>query len=261
MPISRRCAPQVLRTNRSSTSSRRPLSASRRTSSTTPSRPTSTQSSRSLKPITPRRRRSRRRWLQLQPISFGRCVRTVPPDRLRTSSKENCNVHGGGLTLTRVLQHRWIPPTTARIASPAICRQRRPDTSTCRISVTVMPNAAAYVGSKHFVAGFSAALRADLAGTGVIVTQVCPGPVDSEFDQAAGSGGGMAGAPPQFFRISAAQCAREAIAGFERGKAVLFPGRLYRLLMRALPLVPWWLRRKQAGKAAARLRAEQLRNG
>src|SRR5215831_17101181 len=23
-----------------------------------------------------------------QPISFGRCVRTVPPDRLRTSSKE-----------------------------------------------------------------------------------------------------------------------------------------------------------------------------
>ena len=124
-----------------------------------------------------------------------------------------------------------------------------------------MPNAAAYVGSKHFVAGFSEALRADLAGTGVIVTQVCPGPVDSEFDQAAGSVGGMAGAPPQFFRISAAQCAREAIAGFERGKAVLFPGRLYRLLMRALPLVPWWLRRKQAGKAAARFRAEQLRNG
>src|SRR5262249_59330917 len=79
---SRPCAPQVLRTNRSSISSRRPLSASRRTSSTTPSRPTSTQSSRSLEPITARRRRSRRRWLQLQPTSFGRCVRTVPPDRL-----------------------------------------------------------------------------------------------------------------------------------------------------------------------------------
>src|SRR5215468_864510 len=98
MPISRRCAPQVLRTNRSSISSRRPLSASRRTSSTTPSRPTSTQSSRSLKPITARRRRSRRRWPQLQPISFGRWVRTVPPDRLRTSSKENCNVHDHDLS-------------------------------------------------------------------------------------------------------------------------------------------------------------------
>jgi uncharacterized protein len=127
--------------------------------------------------------------------------------------------------------------------------------------LTVMPNAAAYVGSKHFVAGFSEALRADLAGTGVTVTQVCPGPVDSEFDQVAGSEGGMAGAPPRFLRISAAQCAREALAGFERGDAVVFPGRPYRFLMRALPLFPLWLRRKQAANLAARLRARQTRNG
>lgn len=124
--------------------------------------------------------------------------------------------------------------------------------------LTVMPNAAAYAGSKHFVAGFSEALRADLAGTGITVTQVCPGPVDSEFDQVSGSEGGMVGAPPQFFRISAAQCAREALAGFERGDAVVFPGRAYRFLMRALPLLPLWLRRKQAANAAARLRAGQL---
>lgn len=53
--------------------------------------------------------------------------------------------------------------------------------------LTVVPNAAAYVGSKHFVAGFSEALRADLSGAGVTVTQVCPGPVESEFDQVSGS--------------------------------------------------------------------------
>jgi short-subunit dehydrogenase len=123
--------------------------------------------------------------------------------------------------------------------------------------LTVMPNAAAYVGSKHFVAGFSEALRADLAGTGVTVTQVCPGPVDSEFDQVAGTVGGMVGAPPQLFRIGAAQCAREALAGFERGDAVVFPGRPYRFLMRLLPLFPLWLRRKQAAKAAARIRVRQ----
>jgi uncharacterized protein len=126
--------------------------------------------------------------------------------------------------------------------------------------VTVMPNAAAYVGSKHFVAGFSEALHADLAGTGVTVTQVCPGPVDSEFDQVAGSVGGMAGAPPQFFRISAAQCAREALAGFERGDALVFPGRAYRFAMRALPLIPMWLRRRQAANTAARLRAGRRLN-
>ncbi len=121
--------------------------------------------------------------------------------------------------------------------------------------LTVLPNAAAYVASKHFVAGFSEALRADLSGTGVRVTQVCPGPVESEFDQVSGSPGGMVGAPPQFFRISATQCAREALAGFERGEARVFPGRAYRFVMRVLPLLPLWLRRKQAAHAAAQLRA------
>ncbi len=71
----------------------------------------------------------------------------------------------------------------------------------------------------------------------------------------------MVGAPPQFLRINAAQCAREVLAGFERGDAMVFPGRSYRFLMRALPLLPLWLRRRQAANAAARLRAGQLRTG
>jgi hypothetical protein len=126
--------------------------------------------------------------------------------------------------------------------------------------LTILPNAATYVGSKHFVAGFSEALRADLSGTGVTVTQVCPGPVESEFDQVAGSPGGMIGTP-RLFRITAAQCAREALAGFERGKARVFPGRAYRFLMRMLPLLPLWMLRKQAANIAARLRVGQMRNG
>ena len=123
--------------------------------------------------------------------------------------------------------------------------------------LTVLPNAAAYVGSKHFINGFSEALRADLAGTGVTVTQVCPGPVETDFDQVAGSVGGMPGTPG-LFRISAAQCAREAIAGFERGAALVFPGRAYRFLMRMLPLFPMPMRRRQAANIAARLRAGQV---
>src|SRR6202035_491407 len=87
--------------------------------------------------------------------------------------------------------------------------------------LTVMPASAAYSASKHFIDGFSEALRADLAGTGVVVTQVCPGPVDSEFDTVAGSVGGMTGAPPQFLRISAARCAREALAGFDAGQPLV----------------------------------------
>ncbi|HEX9356500.1 MAG TPA: SDR family oxidoreductase [Streptosporangiaceae bacterium] len=122
--------------------------------------------------------------------------------------------------------------------------------------LTVMPAAAAYSASKHFVDGFSEALRADLAGTGVVVTQVCPGPVDSDFDTVAGSAGGMTGGPPQFLRISAARCAREALAGFEAGKPLVFPGRAYRIAMRALPLLPRSLQRRQAASSAVRLRSQ-----
>ena len=120
--------------------------------------------------------------------------------------------------------------------------------------LSVMPAAAAYSASKHFVDGFSEALRVDLAGTGVVVTQVCPGPVDSEFDTVAGTGGGMTGGPPQFLRIGAAQCAREAIAGFDRGEALVFPGRAYRVAMRLLPLLPRGLQRRRAAGVAARVR-------
>jgi short-subunit dehydrogenase len=120
--------------------------------------------------------------------------------------------------------------------------------------MTVMPAAAAYSASKHFMDGFSEAVRADLTGTGVVVTQVCPGPVDSEFDQVAGSSGGMTGGPPQFLRISAAQCAREALAGFDRGVPLVFPGRAYSIAMRALPLLPRALSRRQAARSATRIR-------
>ena len=89
----------------------------------------------------------------------------------------------------------------------------------------------------------------------MVVTQVCPGPVESEFDEVAGSAGGMTGGPPQFMRISAAQCAREALSGFDRGAALVFPGRAYRVVMRLLlPLLPRRLRRWQAAQFAARLR-------
>lgn len=123
--------------------------------------------------------------------------------------------------------------------------------------LTVMPASAAYSASKHFVDGFSEALRADLAGTGVAVTQVCPGPVDSEFDAVAGSVGGMTGGPPQFLRISAATCATQAIAGLEHNAAMVFPGRAFRVAMAVLPLAPRRLLRRRPAQAAAAVRSAE----
>jgi short-subunit dehydrogenase len=80
--------------------------------------------------------------------------------------------------------------------------------------------------------------------------------VDSDFDTVAGSAGGMTGGPPQFLRISAARCAREALAGFDAGKPLVFPGRAYRIAMRVLPVLPRSLRRRQAASSAVRLRSQ-----
>ena len=109
------------------------------------------------------------------------------------------------------------------------------------------------MGSKHFITGFTETLRAELADTGVVVTQVLPGPVVTEFNEAAGITG-LAGGPPQLLRISAEQCAREAIAGFERGQAMVFPGLAYRAAMRLQGFVPRAVQRFLAHKMAQRLR-------
>jgi len=102
---------------------------------------------------------------------------------------------------------------------------------------TMLPGAATYAGSKYFVHGFTETLRAELEGTGVVVTHVAPGPVETEFMEAGGIVSLKSG-PPPFLWITAEQCAREAIRGFQRGQALVLPGTAYRMLMRLLPVVP-----------------------
>jgi NAD(P)-dependent dehydrogenase (short-subunit alcohol dehydrogenase family) len=49
-----------------------------------------------------------------------------------------------------------------------------------------LPGSAVYAATKAFVVSLSEAAHAELKGTGVAVTAVCPGPVKTEFVQAAG---------------------------------------------------------------------------
>jgi short-subunit dehydrogenase len=124
---------------------------------------------------------------------------------------------------------------------------------------TVFPGGATYIGSKHFVYGFTEALRLDLDGTGVAVAQVCPGPVATEFGAAASGGrgpGARAGLrPPAGLRISADDCAREAVAGFARGRAAIIPGRRFRALMAlARTVAPHGVQRRALAPTARRMR-------
>jgi len=122
--------------------------------------------------------------------------------------------------------------------------------------VTPMPGEVAYTSSKHFVHGLSSTLALELESTGVRITEVLPGPVDSEFDEVAGigdEGGGL----PDAFRITAERCARESIEAFDRGALVCYPGTAYRWLMRVRGAIPARLERSAMRKRARSLRARR----
>ncbi|AKJ04160.1 hypothetical protein ATI61_101743 [Archangium gephyra] len=118
---------------------------------------------------------------------------------------------------------------------------------------TFVPGLAVYAATKHFLDGFTESLRLELMGTGVVVTQVAPGPVDTEFSEVAGTQERV-GKAPAWMRISAAQCAREALEGFDRAQPLVHPGMAYRWMMRLSALMPRGVLRAEGLPAARQLR-------
>lgn len=119
------------------------------------------------------------------------------------------------------------------------------------------PGVATYAGTKHFIAGFTDALRSEVASAGITVTEVAPGPVATEFREVAGARGGVK-ASPGILRIDADTCADEALRGFRRGRAVVYPGRLNRWLMRVVAWVPPFILRWVMARSGATARARAL---
>ena len=65
-----------------------------------------------------------------------------------------------------------------------------------------IPGMAVYAASKAYANSFSEALRAELCGTGVTVTALCPGPVHTEFGDVAIRPGGEPERGPEFVYVS-----------------------------------------------------------
>ncbi len=91
-----------------------------------------------------------------------------------------------------------------------------------------LPGSATYAASKAFVLSLSEAIRTEVRDKGVTVTAVCPGPVRTEFPEAAGMGA-VEDRTPGAVWMSAEQLARDAIDGTERGKRVVVPGTINRV--------------------------------
>jgi short-subunit dehydrogenase len=88
--------------------------------------------------------------------------------------------------------------------------------------VQPIPKMATYAATKAFVTAFSEAIHAELAGTGVSVTALQPGPVHTEFGARAGVGH-MERGTPELAYVEAADVARQAVDGMEAGRRTVVP--------------------------------------
>jgi hypothetical protein len=88
-----------------------------------------------------------------------------------------------------------------------------------------LPGQAVYGASKSFVLSYGRALGVELKGTGVTVTTLCPGPVETGFAEAAGLSDAEAGESlPKFMWVPPDEVAKAAVAGLATGRAVVIPG-------------------------------------
>src|SRR5204863_7565344 len=122
-----------------------------------------------------------------------------------------------------------------------------------------IPGMAAYAASKAYVNSFSEALRAELGGTGVTVTALCPGPVHTEFGDVAKRPGGEPERGPEFVYVSIEKTARDTLAAVEADRHLVIPGfamKLGMFLVRITPMsilrLAWRLGIKRNNKSGGR---------
>jgi short-subunit dehydrogenase len=104
-----------------------------------------------------------------------------------------------------------------------------------------LPYAAGYSAAKAYVLSFSEAIHQEVAGHGVSVTALAPGPVETEFWGRAGwqaGGQSFEKAFPNLARPSARDVARAGVEGLEHGQRVVIPGLPMRAAMLAARYVP-----------------------
>lgn len=103
------------------------------------------------------------------------------------------------------------------------------------------PHLSVYYATKAFVLSFTEGLREELAGSGLTISALCPGPVDTEWRDIAGM------TPSRLLDLSSKTAAAVAHAGhrgYRRGRAIIVPGALSRLNLALIRVSPRALARK-----------------
>ncbi len=102
-------------------------------------------------------------------------------------------------------------------------------------SFTPCPMDAVYCATKAYVLSFSSALRAELSGTGVTVSTLCPGATRTEFAKKANMENTLLF---KRFVMEPQEVAAIAYRQFMRNKNIIIPGLYNRLLVFSMPFTP-----------------------
>lgn len=116
-----------------------------------------------------------------------------------------------------------------------------------------LPGFGAYSATKHYVTCLSETLRLEVGGAGVVVTQVCPGPVATEFLAAPTNRSGHD--LPPWVSITPERCVRDALRGLRAGRALVVPTWWMWALLGLGRLSPRWVLRLVFRPIASYLRS------
>lgn len=101
-----------------------------------------------------------------------------------------------------------------------------------------IPGMAVYAATKAYVNSFTEALRAELGGSGVSVTALCPGPVHTEFGDVAKRPRHEPERGPELTYVSVEQTAGDALAAIESDKPLVIPGVVMKFAMFLVRIMP-----------------------
>lgn len=122
-----------------------------------------------------------------------------------------------------------------------------------------LPSFAVYAATKAYVNSFSEALRIELHGSGVNVTALCPGPVETEFGQVASRENSKRQfAPPDFLCVDKRDVVSQTLAAMTRGQGRIIPGLLVRFPMLLAESTPRWILRLVFNLASGGFRQERI---
>jgi len=103
------------------------------------------------------------------------------------------------------------------------------------------PGMAVYFATKAYVLSFTEALAEELAGTGLTVTGLCPGPTATNFGNVARGEKERQFKSPKMTALAVARCGHRA---FRNSRVLAIPGRQNHFLIFLMRMTPRWLQRK-----------------